>query len=505
MARENRFADQSGVKETPASNLMEAIIEDVIKAKEMPLAEWRALSSNPLVPLSIPVSPGGQYPVTQVGLEAAHSLTLQSWKLHEELRQTIDRDAFTRLSFLAIGDTLRDLQSRFPACDRDEQSVVLGDDFYAVLVDDYRACLQQLASCARPDVDRHIPCHLFHVDQAVQEFNVGPVRFRPRSEWIDCFVVDADVRGLVRQVESRELGMEALSSQSLDVDTDRHAAGALAILRTLRHYSWVATVRMEGHEHAQSHLKASLVVGLAIDAIGLRFHVEDARLFAKAGRQHLFAEDRLATTLDGRILRGSSVQMPGLGGRPGALARKMANEQPFLDAAGCILQNYVDGRRSGRAFPLVERWVNALYWVGEARRQVPDFMAVVNYGCAADGLSGAGGRAKDMTTFAEAALKPADDAIPTGGLTVDAAVHKVYREGRNKLAHGEMSGLLEDLAEPRAVGEALLSALFDVVTPVLADLLQHEPNLLELDEKRAYRLLEAKLSANKTCQRHSNA
>lgn len=76
---------------------------------------------------------------------------------------------------------------------------------------------------------------------------------------------------------------------------------------------------------------------------------------------------------------------------------------------------------------------------------------------------------------------------------MDIAVHKVYREGRNKLAHGEMSGLLEDLAEPRAVGEAL----FDVVTPVLADLLRNEPNLPKLDEKRAYRLLEAKLAARK--------
>jgi hypothetical protein len=102
-----------------------------------------------------------------------------------------------------------------------------------------------------------------------------------------------------------------------------------------------------------------------------------------------------------------------------------------------------------------------------------------------------------MTAFAETALKPEEETVPEGALTVNAAVHKVYREGRNKLAHGEMSGLLEDLAEPRAVGEALLSALFDVVTLVLADLLQNEPNLPKLDEKRAYRLLEAKLAARK--------
>lgn len=40
----------------------------------------------------------------------------------------------------------------------------------------------------------------------------------------------------------------------------------------------------------------------------------------------------------------------------------------------------------------------------------------------------------------------------------------VYREGRNKLAHGEMSGLLEDLAETRAIGDALLVNLFDAIT-----------------------------------------
>ncbi|MGG7605035.1 hypothetical protein [Massilia sp. BKSP1R2A-1] len=499
MAREKKLASPSGAKEEATGKLMEKIVEDVIKAKAMPFAQWHALSSNPLVPLAIPASQDGQYPVTQVGVDAAHELTRQTWKSREDLRQTIDRQAFTRLSFQAIGDTLRNCQSRLPEVtdDQNQEDVAVGDDFYAALAGDYQAHLQQLTMRASPDVDRHIPCHLFHVDQAVPAFAVGPVRFLPRAEWLASFVKDSEVRELIRQVESRELDMDSLSVRSMDAGAGRHTSHALDVLRTLRNYGWVATIRMKEHEPARSHFKASVVVGLAIDAIGLRFQVEDARRFSKAGRQHLFAEDRLATTLDGRILRGSSVQMPGVGGPPGALAAKMAGEQPFLDAAGCILQHYIDGRRSGHALHLVERWANALYWVGEARREASDFMAVVNYGCAADGLSGAGGAAKDMTAFAEAALKPVDEAIPDDVLTVDAAVNKVYREGRNKLAHGEMPGLLEDLAEPRAVGDALLSALFDVVTPVLADLLQNEPNLPKLDEKRAYRLFEAKLAAKK--------
>lgn len=399
MARENKFASSGGAKETPAGKLMETIVEDVITAKTMTFAQWHALSANPLVPLAIPVSQGGEYQVTQAGVDAAHLLSQQSWKSREALRQTIDREAFMKLSFQAIGDTLRDCQSHLPTVpdSQNEHDVLLSDDFYALLVDDYQTRLQQLAASASPDVDRHIPCHLFHSDQAVPAFAVGPVQFLPRAEWLDSFVKDAEVRELIRQVEGGELNVEELTIRSAAADGGRCASQALDVLRTLRHYSWVATIRMEGHEHARSHFKASIVVGLAIDAIGLRFQVEDARRFTKAGRQHLFVEDRFATTLDGRILRGSSVQMPGIGGRPGALAAKIEGEKSFLDAAGHILQHYINGRRSGHALHLVERWANALYWVGEARREASDFMAVVNYGCAADGLTGCRVQAERQT------------------------------------------------------------------------------------------------------------
>ena len=116
-------------------------------------------------------------------------------------------------------------------------------------------------------------------------------------------------------------------------------------MRSLGNFRWVATIRMSGHELLQSHHKASIIIGLAVDAIGLRFHVEDARRFTKAGRQHLYFENRLATSPEGALLGGSSVQVPGLGGKPGALAAKMAAERPFLDAAGKVLDAYVRDAR----------------------------------------------------------------------------------------------------------------------------------------------------------------
>jgi hypothetical protein len=250
---------------------------------------------------------------------------------------------------------------------------------------------------------------------------------------------------------------------------------------------------MTGHGADQSYRKASIFVGLAIDALGLRFHAEDARRFAKAGRQHLFAEDRLATATDGRFLHGSRSVIPGLGSKPGALAEMLKASRPFLDAVGVLLSAYAGDRDLARAPHLIERWANALYWFGDARRETSDFMAVVNYGCAADGLSGAGGNAATLTKFAEATLNPREDAALSGSLTIADAVDMVYQEGRNKLVHGEVPGLLEDLVQPRAVGDNLLVQMLSAVTVELANIVETRREILTVDEKHAFRALQERL------------
>lgn len=491
-----RSSKLSGPKapDDPVESLLETILEDVLKTAAMPEKEWFALSRFPLVPLAIPIDLDRQYRVTQAGVDAAHRLSGQVWNKRLDLRQTIARAEFDKLSFRAIGETILGCRAHLSSytATRDE---MVDEAFFVAMAADYGCHLDRLADAARPDVDRHIPCHLFHGNQAVPLFSVGPVSFLPRADWVTRYVTDPAQLEHIQKVESRELSYDTFRDKALAPGSDRNLRTAWEVLSSLQNFEWVATIRITGHELTQSHQKASIIVGLAIDAIGLRFQVEDSRRFTKAGRQHLFAENRLATSIDGRFLRGASVQMPGLGAAPGALAAKMQAEQSFLDAAGKVLQAYQQGRQTGRAPHLVERWANALYWVGEARREASDFMAVVNYGCAADGLSGAGGDAAVMTTFAEAALNPGKEATPPNSLSIDDAVNKVYREGRNKLAHGEMAGLLEDLSALRAVGDSLLVNLFDVVTLEIAEIIDKRPAILTVPEKHAYRALLGRLTA----------
>lgn len=178
MARGKKLGGSPPATEKPEI-LLRTIIEAVIEAKAMSFADWLALSPNPLVPLALPVSAGGQYQVTQAGVDAAHALTDQVWKARADFRQTIARKSFDRLSFTAIGDAVANSPAHL-----DPSEDPPSDKFYAAVAADFRAKLDALATKARGDVDRHIPCHLFDLNQGVAGFAVGPVKFLPRADWL---------------------------------------------------------------------------------------------------------------------------------------------------------------------------------------------------------------------------------------------------------------------------------------------------------------------------------
>ena len=157
--------------------LLETIFEDACKAAAMVEDDWWALSQFPLVPLTIPVSVGKEYRVTQAGVNAAHRLTGKVWDERGDHRQTIDRKAFDGLSFRAIGQALQAGFARIlEEADHADGNGELDRTFYRQLAADFRDILDKLAEEVRLDVDQHIPCTLFHEDQSVPAFSVGPCR-----------------------------------------------------------------------------------------------------------------------------------------------------------------------------------------------------------------------------------------------------------------------------------------------------------------------------------------
>lgn len=476
----------------PTSELLDEILSDVIATIDLPDDEWRQLWQSPFVPMAIPTPDRRQYRCTQAAIDAAHTLTTQTWNARPDMRATFTRTQFDRISFAAIGQAITDLPTHLPEGGAADEEI--GDRHYEAMGGDYVASLERDAGKVRLDMDRHIPCDLFRGDHGVRPFSVGPVCFRPRADWIARYITEPPVLEIISAYDRGEMTRDELRRRMREEPDDMGESEAIATLDFLGAHSWVATVRINGHEPNKSHEKASVIVGLAIDAIGLRFDLHEARAFTKAGRQHLFNEARLGSTTSGGFLRGWSAARAGIGRKPGTLAARMAAEQRWLDAAGTLLEAYLNDRDKGKAHHFLERWANALYWFGEGRREASDFMAVVDYGCAADGISGAGGNVNPMIEFAEALLRPSKASAGTTGTTgIGDAVRRVYADGRNKLAHGEESGLLEDHSETRTLGDNLMAAILVEITPVLAELISKRDRILEVSETHGYKALVIRL------------
>ena len=305
MSRESRIGRHRQAGELD-EKLLETIVEDVIKAASMAHDDWWALSQSPLVPLAIPISAGREYRVTQAGAEAAHKLTAKNWEEREKYRQTISREAFDRLSFRAIGKAIQNAHARLLEETGDaEGSDEVDRAFYKELAADFRKTLDRLGEEARTDVDQHIPCTLFHEDQMVPAFSVGPVEFRPRADWMDCFVKDAEARNIVDRVERGELTIDDVRRRAVESES-RFAA---------RQWPWDATA---------SDPNASLALARPNCYVSVNGAARGA-LAACAGLRPTTLKTRYSELLEwctGRVGIGRSGHRNHWNGRSGTAARR---------------------------------------------------------------------------------------------------------------------------------------------------------------------------------------
>jgi hypothetical protein len=235
------------------------------------------------------------------------------------------------------------------------------------------------------------------------------------------------------------------------------------VLRAIGNHGWVGSVLVNGHDAESSHAKANVLVDLAIDCLSVMLAPSDGILLNRAGVAFFPGGVRLATTINGTIVTGSSARLPGLGGAPDRFNEFLAETADFRQAAGHILISYAEAHQDGRdAAWLVERWVNALHWFGEARREDSDFMAVVKYGCALDILSGAGGTLRKMTEYVEAAFGITEATDQSGRtVTLEDLINSLFNDGRSALTHGEAFGLLNDRSIDRSRADGIVRQLIE--------------------------------------------
>jgi hypothetical protein len=114
-------------------------------------------------------------------------------------------------------------------------------------------------------------------------------------------------------------------------------------------------------------------------------------------------------------------------------------------AIGEALAAFVSVQQAGNCPELMCRWVEAMYWFGQARRERNEFISLVKLGVALDVLA-KGGKAEGILELARAAFgKADDDVIASGNRTLKQVVKTLYNDGRSKIAHGGTLALLQEL------------------------------------------------------------
>ena len=201
----------------PIPNLIEQIVEDIVATIAIPHDDWRKLWESPFVPMAITTSDGRQYQCTRAGINAAHAITEQAWNADSGYRAKFARSKFDRISFAAIGQAIADCNSHLSADAEPGQH--LDDCFYIAVAGDYKANLVAGTKKATEDLDRHIPCSLFRGDHGVAAFDIGPVSFRPRNDWISLFV-DDPILGHVLACENGNVTRDKLRNRARNKPED---------------------------------------------------------------------------------------------------------------------------------------------------------------------------------------------------------------------------------------------------------------------------------------------
>jgi hypothetical protein len=436
-------------------DLIKIAVDGVRQLQEKTPEEMqRWVSQQPFFPPNVSIKGGGFIFITSDGYSALKKLG-RIWHANDTTRsKLLSRTAAEELSIHSFGDLLGSIDD-LPS-ELDTKSELL------------RIMGERLHSRTQPEYF-YFPARVFE-ETDVETFSIGPVTFYRRVDWLDelerlegapcSWKADVLRRWAYRQSRLRQI--LASLEEWLAHEIFKHWPGGWLARRLVRfrmHRSyvddivkavggceWIMAVAIEGRERSRSSECASIAALVALDSLGLSMPITSARNlrgpFHERGRQLLYnLRQRVGQPLNFSI----SVDLPRLGGPPGAQATLLSDSSVLRGAVGSALTAFVPVTHTGAAALLLQRWVEAMYWFGQARRERNEFIALVKLGIALDVLA-KGGKARGILGLSRAIFgKSDDDVIASDNRTLRQVVETLYNDGRSKIAHGGTLALLREL------------------------------------------------------------
>lgn len=370
--------------------------------------------------------------ITKEGVGALHQLGRMWHQNDSGVKASISRHAVGQLAVTAFGN-LVDAAGSLPGT--------------ASVKAEFLRLMHELLDKQTKREYFYFPVRLFDQED-VPSFSVGPVYFYRRHDWLD---VVEKVTGKTPAWKN-----EVLQHWTTPDDSSPLGRNAEDIVKFVGPCEWVATIAIDGRHSSRSSVCASTAVVVAIDALGLSLNQETAKGFRAPGDRVDISMSRSYSQYEGAggFNTSVSVDVPNLGGRPGAQVQYLHDLRKLHADAGKALQDFIDLTPKDSCPTLMRRWVEAMYWFGQARREKSDFIALVKMGVSLDVLA-KGGKSKGILALASAIMTlGAKDAVTSDGQSLASFVKKLYEEGRSKIAHGGSLALLEELPLEVEVADA---------------------------------------------------
>jgi len=399
--------------------LLQRVLDGVRQPENITEEERQRWSS----PADIPLPDGNVAPVSIDGYRAILEFAENLW---QRRKKTVDLETFQRVTLFCFGEMLPEL---LEVC---EVTKTQKNQLHNLIFSKIKE--QQLP------VVHYFPCWLFRGEIGATKFSIGSVEFMQRNDWL-LKIEQVSKKHQNWIVEVQEYWEGIRSGDSLEDELSEIVVSAVDSCL------WIAAVRIENHEWKKSYERARFAVRLALNALGLTMEPSQVKNLQLRAEANLPSAIKKLSQFEGYELGYPGVQH-NLRGIPESANQWLATNSDFLEAAGRLIETIVSLESDRNTPKLDERWLNALYWYGEACREATDFIALVKLGVSLDILTK--GEKRGICEFTCKLFGKKDsEPITRDGTTLKQIVEDLYSEGRSQISHGSKLGILEDYSFSR--------------------------------------------------------
>ena len=278
-------------------------------------------------------------------------------------------------------------------------------------------------------------CTLFS-NADVATFEIGPVRFEARPEWLARKTLEGAVSKVTRRRVERAWQGQKLTKRKSSYDSIRESD----ILDAIGSCPYVCSVSTAGLAPQAGKEKALTAARLALTAVALLWETPSRALegFNLLYDRNVRRQKALSFAPGKITLAGSRLShMPhGPYLKPGEWPKMLAKQQAHFKVVGEVLEYWLSPTGKVARPVLMNRLAQALLWFHEACRETVTLMAIVKFTACMDGLSGAK-EEKGILQLLDARLGiKAGATIRADGPTVQQVIGRIYGEGRSRTVHG---------------------------------------------------------------------